>query len=71
MSNPVDVMAAAFQDELEKIAAYKQKVANSAPKGGRGKVLAPMVAGAGLFELGRRANNDRKMGRAMRLQSQQ
>ena len=62
MSQPVDVLAAAFQDELVKIASEKQK------RAGAGKVLLPMVAGAAGFELLRRANQDRRMGRAMRAQ---
>ena len=47
----------AFKDELVKI-----KMASVAG------VAAPMVAGAALFEWARRANQDRKMGKAVRTQ---
>lgn len=60
MATPVDVMAAAFQDELVKIATQK----NASIK----KVVGTAVAGAAAYELLRRAEKDRRMGFAMRAQ---
>lgn len=54
-----DIMAAAFEDELKKIAQSKGRLA---------KTLIPAVAGAAGFEALRRANHDRRTGRAIRLQ---
>lgn len=71
MSQTVDIMAAAFQDELEKIASVsQQKLADlaSAAKSRIGRLAIPALAGAALYEGARRANQDRKMGRAMRVQ---
>ncbi len=55
----VDVMSAAFSDELQKIARVNSKNLMRAGKA---------TATIGAWEALRRANNDRKMGRAMRRQ---
>lgn len=57
------IMANAFEDELKKIASAKTKQA--------GKILPALVAGAAGWEILRRMNQDRKMGRAMRAQQSQ
>lgn len=58
-----DVLATAFEDELTKIA--KAKLSAMTPLH---KALGLMAAGAGTYELVRRADGDRRMGRAMRMQ---
>ncbi len=64
MPNPyADKMAAAFEDELVKIAQEKE-----AMDPGTMKALGLVGAGALGAEVLRRAERDRKMGRAMRLQ---
>ena len=60
MHKYAEQLAAAFEDELKKIAKSKQA--------GVAGVAAPMVAGAALWEWARRANQDRKNGRLMRQQ---
>ena len=62
MPNFVDVMAAAFDNELQKIAAAKHAGLLSA------KILVPAAIGIAGYETLRRANKDRKMGRMMRVQ---
>jgi hypothetical protein len=69
MQRPVEIMAAAFQDELQKIAASKAGIAGLA-EGAVGKALLPAAVGIAGYETLRRANQDRKMGRAMRVQQQ-
>jgi hypothetical protein len=61
--HPIDIMAEAFENELVKIAQAKQASAKS--------LVLPAVAGAGIYELLRRANHDRKLGRAVRKQQGQ
>lgn len=61
-----DVMANAFEDELKKIA--EAKVVKVANKGSLAKFLIPAAIGAAGYETIRRANQDRRMGRAMRVQ---
>ncbi len=56
-------LVSGFVDELRKIAA--QKTAGVAP------ILGAAVAGGALYEWARRANKDRQMGKAMRIQSGQ
>jgi hypothetical protein len=58
-----EVLASAFEDELTKIA--KAKLSTITPFQ---KALGLMAAGAGTYELVRRADGDRRMGRAMRIQ---
>ena len=53
-----------FADELRKIAVAK-KTAGAAP------YVGAALMGAGLYEWARRANKDRQMGKAMRIQSGQ
>jgi hypothetical protein len=65
MSKFVDVMAAAFENELEKIAASKQASGLLSAK-----FLVPAAVGIAGYETLRRANRDRKLGRAMRIQGQ-
>ena len=98
-----NVMRAAFEDELQKIAGEmhgftrigrkpigverllerelesETTPSEVAPAGitektsaieGRGKYVVPAVAGAALYHMGRQANEDRKMGKAMRKQQQ-
>ena len=70
----VDIMAEAFQDELQKIASAK--VVETAKKGLAGlgpgkKVLLTAAGTVGGYELLRRANQDRRLGRQVRLQQQQ
>lgn len=60
-----EVMAGAFVDELQKIA--RQKVAMSHTTA---KTLGLVGAGAVGWEAVTRANNDRRLGRQMRLQQQ-
>lgn len=62
-NNYLEVLTSAFEDELVKIA--KQKIAVSA---NTLKTLGLMGAGAIGVETIRRANQDRRMGRAMRIQ---
>lgn len=65
MPNPYqERMAAAFQDELVKIA--QEKAAKLSPA--TWKLLGVAGAGALGYEAVRRANQDRRMGRAMRIQ---
>jgi hypothetical protein len=59
----VDVMAEAFNNELQKIAAAKHASGLLSAK-----ILVPAAVGALGFEALRRANKDRKMGRMMRAQ---
>ena len=66
MSKPVDVMANAFEDELRKIAAARMSKLSS--KAGLAKLLIPAGLGIAGYETVRRANRDRRMGRAMRVQ---
>lgn len=61
MRQPVDIMAEAFQDELVKIAQAKGKA-------GLARKAAPIAAGIAGYEVLRRAERDRRMGRAVRLQ---
>ena len=56
-----EVIASAFQEELEKIAISKDTA----------KALALITAGGVGTETLRRANNDRKMGRMVRMQNGQ
>lgn len=58
-----DVLSAAFEDELTKIA--KDKLSALTPFQ---KALGLMAAGGVAYETVRRSNQDRRMGRAMRLQ---
>ena len=61
MSNPYqEKLAAAFEDELRKIAQQKLAISH--------KTLGLLGAGAIGAEILRRANDDRRMGRAMRMQ---
>lgn len=62
----VEKMASGFEDELQKIAASKASVGGPAAK-----LLVPAAGGAALTLAAIRANNDRKMGRQLRLQQQQ
>ena len=66
--DPVTVMASAFQDELEKIAVAREALGFVAK---HKKPIGLMVGGAVGYEGLRRANQDRRMGRAMRRQQQQ
>ncbi len=66
MSRTLDAMADAFQDELQKIADLSN--VKNALKGRVGKALPAAAAGALTYEGLRRANQDRKTGRQMRLQ---
>jgi hypothetical protein len=59
-----EIMAAAFEDEMQKIAA--EKVAALSPQAA--KTLGTAGAAVLGWEALRKANQDRKMGRAMRLQ---
>lgn len=61
MPNRLEMMADAFQDELQKIAKQKKAAAI-------GKALPLMAAGAAGWETMRRANEDRKLGRQVRKQ---
>jgi hypothetical protein len=63
----VDVMSKAFSDELQKIAAAKEDAVRKAGKGALRKA-APYVGAVVGYETLRRANRDRQMGRAMRIQ---
>ena len=58
-----DVLASAFEDELTKIA--KDKLSSLTPMQ---KAIGLMAAGGVTYEALRRANQDRRMGRAMRMQ---
>ena len=58
-----DNLVEAFGDELRKIAAQKEASALKS-------MLLPAAAGIGLWELGRRANKDRRLGRQVRIQNQ-
>ena len=60
----LDVMCTSFEDELQKIAQAKQAAS--------GKALLGLGAGAGIlgYEVLRRANEDRKLGRSVRKQQQ-
>lgn len=58
-------MAAAFEDELQKIAAEKISMSGHAAK-----TLGLLGAGALGAEFIRRAERDRRMGRAVRMQNQ-
>lgn len=62
MSQRIDIMAQAFEDELRKIAAAKQAMPNIP------KFVVPAAAGAVGFETLRRANQDRRLGRQVRVQ---
>jgi len=61
-----EVLASAFEDELTKIA--KDKLSGLT---GFQKALGLMAGGAVTYEALRRGNQDRRMGRAMRLQQGQ
>jgi hypothetical protein len=61
----LDKMCGSFEDELRKIAAEKLAAGE-----GYKKVVLPMLAGAVGFEAIRRANQDRKIGRQVRIQQQ-
>ena len=63
MPNFVDVMASAFENELQKIAVAKQASGLLSAK-----LLVPAAIGIAGYETLRRANRDRKMGRMMRIQ---
>lgn len=71
----VEKIAAAFQDELKKIAA--EKMANAAAAVAKEVIKKPstLLPGAALGALGtlglQRAHRDWRMGRAMRMQNQQ
>jgi len=58
-----DTLASAFEDELVKIAHIKLSGLTQAQK-----ALGLMAAGGITYEVLRRANQDRRMGRAMRVQ---
>jgi hypothetical protein len=58
-----EAIAAGFEDELKKIASSKML-------SGKAGVLAPAAAGIAGYELLRRANQDRKIGRQVRMQQQ-
>jgi hypothetical protein len=60
-----DTLSAAFEDELIKIAKAKMAEMSSLHK-----ALGLMAAGGIGYEALRRANQDRRMGRAMRMQQQ-
>lgn len=60
-----EIVAAAFEDELVKIASEKIAISPEALK-----TLGILGAGAVTFEALRRANEDRRMGRMMRMQQQ-
>ena len=62
--NYAQTMAEAFEDELKKIA--EAKIAGLTPS--QMKTLGLVGAGALGFETIRRANQDRRMGRVMRMQ---
>lgn len=64
MPQPVDIMAAAFEDELVKIASAKVQGK------GLGRKLAPVAAGIVGYETLRRAEHDRRLGRQIRKQQQ-
>lgn len=77
MHELASAMANAFEDELKKIArdglekAAAASGAEAASKAGRvlkAKYLVPAAAGVAGYETLRRANQDRRMGRAMRIQ---
>lgn len=65
MEDYAEMMSASFEDELKKIAHAKLKQAGEGTR-----VVPAMVAGAAGYEFLRRANQDRRAGRQMRLQSQ-
>jgi len=65
MSNFVDVMASAFENELQKIAASKHASGLLTAK-----TLIPAALGIMGYETLRRVNKDRKIGRAVRMQGQ-
>lgn len=60
----VDQMSASFADELQKIAAVQTR-----KLGGLAKPLITAGAGIASWEALRRANDDRKTGRMMRIQN--
>ncbi len=61
-----NVVFQGFQDELQKIAS---SAAKSGAKAGRlARWGVPAAAGIALYETGRRANNDRRLGRQVRMQ---
>jgi hypothetical protein len=62
MNNYITKVATAFQDELTKIAAHRKQAVSA------GAAVGLMGGGAALFEWARRMNQDRRMGRAMRVQ---
>ena len=62
-----EAMAAAFEDEMQKIA--ESKVSAMTPQ--TMKALGLVGAGALGYETIRKANQDRKIGRTVRLQQQQ
>lgn len=66
-NNYAEVMAAAFEDELRKIAEAKVPNTIKAPSA---KTLGLIGAGAIGYEALRRAERDRRMGRMMRIQNQ-
>lgn len=66
MSRVLDKMVDSFQDELQKISGAGGL--KDALKGRAAKVLPAAAAGAATYEGLRRANQDRKMGRQIRLQ---
>jgi hypothetical protein len=61
----IDVMASAFEMELQKIAAHKHASGLLSAK-----TLVPAAVGILGYEALRRANKDRKIGRAVRMQGQ-
>lgn len=61
-----EALVRAFEDELEKIAQIKSAVSKDTMK-----TVGLVGAGAVGMETMRRANNDRKMGRIMRIQQGQ
>jgi hypothetical protein len=67
MNDYADRMAASFERELVKIAEAKQAALAGAAKG----AVPALLAGAAGWEMLRRANEDRRTGKMMRMQSNQ
>ena len=67
MRDYADRMAASFENELVKIAAAKQAALAGAAKG----ALPTLLAGAAGWEMLRRANEDRRTGKMIRIQQNQ
>ena len=66
-----DMPSEVFGTEKVSSPAQAVRAAGAAAHSGVGKYVLPMVAGAGVYHVGRQANEDRRVGKMMRMQQGQ